>query len=206
MPYFYLPTIIKERNVADLTTIISLTAGISACFLIIAHQAEWAIIFIAIAFYLDFLDGYLARKIGISSDFGKQLDSFADIINYLIFSGLFIQQFLNFNNLIALLSVAIMIICGALRLARFNLNGLTEIKKEKYHQGLIVPYINLVIISLYFLSIYLNQKIVFLCPIIVIIISWLMISDLKMKKIKNHLIPITIAAFFICLSIIRLTS
>ena len=34
------------------------------------------------AFLADMLDGFVARRLGVSSEFGRQLDSFIDVVNY----------------------------------------------------------------------------------------------------------------------------
>jgi CDP-diacylglycerol--glycerol-3-phosphate 3-phosphatidyltransferase len=41
----------------------------------------------------DLLDGYLARKLGVASDFGARLDSLADLVFYLVLLALLIERF-----------------------------------------------------------------------------------------------------------------
>ena len=43
---------------------------------------------------LDFLDGFFARKFNVVSEFGKQLDSFADFISFCILPSLVLYFYL----------------------------------------------------------------------------------------------------------------
>ncbi|MCI5056504.1 MAG: CDP-alcohol phosphatidyltransferase family protein, partial [Flavobacteriales bacterium] len=53
--------------------------GILACF---NGGLGFAGICILISATLDFFDGFVARLLGVSGDFGKQLDSLADVISF----------------------------------------------------------------------------------------------------------------------------
>src|SRR6516225_1030189 len=82
------------------------------------HTAIW---FVLAAFVFDFLDGRLARLGGHESPFGREFDSLADIVSFGLAPALMVyrvvlQEFPNVGWFIA----SIYLICGALRLARFN--------------------------------------------------------------------------------------
>jgi CDP-diacylglycerol--serine O-phosphatidyltransferase len=69
-------------NIPNLFTAANLLAGILAVLLTLMGRidlAPWAIF--AGAFF-DFFDGFLARKMKLSGELGKQLDSFADMITF----------------------------------------------------------------------------------------------------------------------------
>jgi CDP-diacylglycerol--serine O-phosphatidyltransferase len=97
------------------------------------NRAALAIGF-AIAF--DGVDGLVARATGTASDFGKELDSLADVITFGVapallaylwgFRGLWPGQFTNVDDhkILALGVVVcfLFLICGACRLARFNIS------------------------------------------------------------------------------------
>jgi len=81
--------------------------------------AAW-LVYMAVVF--DFLDGKMARKLGGISDFGSELDSLADVISFgvapaMIFYGVYLKGFLGVGGALA---AAFFAVCGALRLARFN--------------------------------------------------------------------------------------
>ncbi len=95
-----------------------------------ASDYRLAAILLVLAGVFDALDGYVARLTGTSSDFGMQLDSIADVMNFgcapamLLYCYGFVQlgeghpTFLRAGGLACFIFVA----CGALRLARFNVN------------------------------------------------------------------------------------
>lgn len=97
---------------------------------------------LVLAGIFDALDGFVARATGTSSEFGVQLDSIADVMNFgvgpaiLLYCYAFVQigpadpVLLRAGGLAAFFFVA----CGALRLARFNVSvGRTD---PKYFVGM----------------------------------------------------------------------
>ncbi len=82
------------------------------------HIAIW---FILGACIFDLLDGRLARLGGTDSPFGREFDSLADIVSFGVAPALMVyrivlKEFPNAGWIIA----SIYLVCGALRLARFN--------------------------------------------------------------------------------------
>lgn len=81
--------------------------------------ASWLII---IAVLLDIIDGKIARLSKVYSDFGKELDSLADIVSFGIAPAVLIHmRILKSANAVGLSILFLYLICGAFRLARFNL-------------------------------------------------------------------------------------
>jgi CDP-diacylglycerol--serine O-phosphatidyltransferase len=56
--------------------------GFIAIILALAGRIDLAPLFIFLGAILDFFDGFVARKIGVSGAMGKQLDSLADVITF----------------------------------------------------------------------------------------------------------------------------
>ena len=86
------------------------------------HKILMATICIILGGLVDFFDGYIARRLGVATDMGKQLDSFADIITFGIVPIMLINYALPCEPcaIIAIPSFAY-IMAGAYRLARYNL-------------------------------------------------------------------------------------
>lgn len=106
-------------------------------------NAAW---FIVLGAIFDTLDGLMARLTRSASEFGVELDSLADVVTFgvapsAIIYKIFFYQYAGFGMLIAALPA----ICGALRLARFNVQ-LTGFDKE-YFRGLPIPSSALFIVS-----------------------------------------------------------
>lgn len=69
-------------NLPNLFTAGNLMCGILSIILAFSGRLDWACYVIYLAAVFDFLDGFLARKLKISSDLGKQLDSLADMVTF----------------------------------------------------------------------------------------------------------------------------
>jgi CDP-diacylglycerol--serine O-phosphatidyltransferase len=95
-----------------------------------AHDYRLSAVLLVLAGVFDALDGMVARATNTQSDFGMQLDSIADVMNFGCAPGLllycwgFQQLGLDHPTLLRLGGMAsfFFVACGALRLARFNVN------------------------------------------------------------------------------------
>lgn len=86
----------------------------------------WAAAFIAIAGFLDILDGRLARILRSESNFGISYDSLSDLVSFGVAPGLLIYVWaLTDSGKLGLMVVPFYIVCAALRLARFNVQSKT---------------------------------------------------------------------------------
>lgn len=94
------------------------------------HDYRMAAILLVLAGVFDALDGFVARATGTSSEFGVQLDSIADVMNFGCAPGLllycwgFAQFGVDHPTLVRIggLACFVFVACGALRLARFNVS------------------------------------------------------------------------------------
>ena len=123
------------------------------------HQPEIALTFfdhaalaIGIAYLLDGLDGRIARLTGATSEFGVELDSIADVISFGIAPAVLAYTW-GYGNLTGYERLAwgisfFFLICGALRLARFNVlaraprfdePGTSPKLDKRYFVGLPIP-------------------------------------------------------------------
>jgi CDP-diacylglycerol--serine O-phosphatidyltransferase len=89
--------------------------------------AGWMIVWCGL---LDVMDGLAARMLKATSDFGAEFDSMADLVSFGVAPGMLVLQagvtyggFDLFSGpfWILLVSVGVFVLCGAMRLARFNL-------------------------------------------------------------------------------------
>lgn len=118
---------------------------------------QWAAIGIGIAVLLDGLDGRIARMTNTVSDFGREMDSLADVITFGIAPAvmafawgiLFVEPPVDRITLDQLRNAGyffsfLFLLCGALRLARFNIQKNPVPKNpgrpdRKYFVGLPIP-------------------------------------------------------------------
>jgi CDP-diacylglycerol--serine O-phosphatidyltransferase len=75
-------------NIPNLFTAANLLSGVFAIILIFAGRIDLAPFAIFLGALFDFFDGFLARKLKVSSEMGKQLDSLADMVTFGIAPGL----------------------------------------------------------------------------------------------------------------------
>lgn len=96
----------------------------------LAGDYRMSAILLVLAGVFDALDGFVARATNTSSEFGMQLDSIADVMNFgcapamLLYCYGFVQLGVDHPTLLRAggLACFVFVACGALRLARFNVN------------------------------------------------------------------------------------
>lgn len=95
-------------------------------------EAAWAIV---LAGVFDALDGRIARLAKATSAFGVQYDSLSDLVSFGVAPAILLYQWALFPyHRLGVLASFLFLACGALRLARFNVN--VEVVSKKYFQGL----------------------------------------------------------------------
>jgi CDP-diacylglycerol--serine O-phosphatidyltransferase len=107
--------------VPNVITLLALCAGLTAIRLGFEQRLEWALAAIVFAAALDGLDGRVARLIKGQSRFGAELDSLADFVNFGCAPAmiLYLWGLYEYGN-VGWITAMVFAICGALRLARFN--------------------------------------------------------------------------------------
>ena len=145
--------------------------------------ASWAII---IAMVFDGLDGWVARRTHSTTRFGIELDSLSDVIAFGVAPAvlLFRWDLIEFRRLgwaVAFLYVA----CGALRLARFNVQmGSAE---KKSFTGLPIPGAALVAASmvLFYNEMGIRPQRSYLILVLAFSLALLMVSTINYHSIKE---------------------
>lgn len=122
----------------SMLTLGNLLAGFYAIVSVFNADYVPAAVAILIAAVLDALDGAVARMTGTATDFGLQLDSLADLISFGVAPGMLAYSWALFPfGRIGWLACFLFVSCGALRLARFNVQAKTIDKR--YFVGLPIP-------------------------------------------------------------------
>jgi CDP-diacylglycerol--serine O-phosphatidyltransferase len=122
----------------NLFTTGNLFCGFWAIISVFQEKFFYAAVAILLACVFDVLDGKVARLSGATSKFGVQYDSLADLVSFGIAPALLafswaLRPYGKFGWLAAFLFV----VCGALRLARFNVQSSSG--EVKYFKGLPIP-------------------------------------------------------------------
>lgn len=114
---------------ANLVTLGNLVLGTGAAMLLLVDRDILAVLALIWAVFLDHLDGYLARMSSNAKSykraFGCQLDNLADLISFSVVPSMFVFVLGGMDGIAA--AVALFLpVCGALRLAYFELYGLRD--------------------------------------------------------------------------------
>lgn len=145
--------------------------------------AGWLIL---VANIFDILDGRLARLTSVESRFGAELDSLADLVSFGVSPAFLVYtRYLEHDRISGLIVSGIFVLCGALRLARFNV---TPHSKKDVFEGLPIPAGAgiLATMTIYELQFFNFMKIpAAVIPVVVIVTSFLMVSKIEYPAMKK---------------------
>lgn len=141
-------SLLRSLAPADFITLGNSATGTAAVLLCIRHArtGEMASIWTAmgllvLAFVLDAMDGYVARRTKRSSPYGGDLDSLADIVSFGVAPAA-IGYVLGLSGGWDLLILCYFVACGIGRLARFNVTAIdltTDNGKVSHFEGTPIP-------------------------------------------------------------------
>lgn len=126
---------LKYLNIPNAMTGCSLAIGFITLIMVLNQELKVALTLYTFTLLLDRLDGIVARKLRMESDFGKELDSFTDFFNFCIVPAI-VTYLLGLNSVAAILILIVYILAGVSRLAHFNLEGMEEIEGNKFFSGI----------------------------------------------------------------------
>lgn len=199
--------------VPNALTLLNLLTGCIAIIIAFKGKNEFnAAWLILLASVFDFLDGLAARALDAKSEFGKQLDSLADIVSFGVAPSIILFNWLHlvlvessvdstfelisadFSQLMILMGSLLFVLAGAIRLARFNISQ----TRSDIFRGLPIPAAALIIAAIWLVlgsteikavrDLILNFYFVFG---VLVVLMFLMLSNIKMLSMKFKGISIT---------------
>jgi CDP-diacylglycerol--serine O-phosphatidyltransferase len=181
----------RRSWVPNLVTSGNLFCGFLAVIAAVDGNSLQAAILICLAASFDTLDGRTARALGVSGEFGKELDSLADVVSFGVAPALLIYQIsLHQVPFIGVTAAGIFVCCGAGRLARYNLISSSD---KRFFVGMPIPMAGMTAASL---AVYTGSLNPFIATFIVSMTGLLMISTLRFPAMDqlafNAPIPIRI--------------
>ncbi len=174
----------------------------------------WLILISAI---LDSLDGLIARMTRTQSAFGGEYDSLSDLVAFGVAPAVLIYSRLVNANIqqrhLADIICTLFIACGALRLARFNVQKTGSEKKS--FTGLPIPAAAGTMVAgfLCFQRIdpeWTNKWILWILPMLMITLSYLMVSNISYPSLKQlnlegrmkfNVLPVIVLIATICIAL-----
>jgi CDP-diacylglycerol--serine O-phosphatidyltransferase len=179
----------------NLFTVGNLFLGVMAILLAMNNHWEYAAITVIIGMLLDGLDGRVARMLNTQSEFGKELDSLSDVITFGVAPAIIMYvSVLKGFGAEGWFITAIFPICGALRLARFNV----QTSPKGYFIGLPITAAGGILATMALYDKYIDNH--YIMVIGMIFLSFLMVSQIKypaFKKMKTPKAFLWLSAVFV---------
>ena len=174
-------------NLANIVTFFNIASGVFAIYFLTHQEFFAAALFAWLAGGFDIIDGKIARKYNLSTEFGIQLDSYADFLSFVIVPTMFIyfavidtKELILFTPLVVFAFIYY-VISGLRRLIQFNINA-QEGEVEKYFIGVPTPLGAILLWAVYlvFLTGFISETVVLFS---MIVIGYLLNSKIKIKHL-----------------------
>lgn len=183
-----------KKHVPNFLTSLSLLSGCIATVMAFNGEYFWVVVWVLIAAFFDFSDGFMARLLKAYSPMGKELDSLSDMVSFGVAPSVTLFTFLSQN--VARISqepfviqylpyIAFLIaIFSGLRLAKFNID---ERQSESFI-GLNTPANAMFWVSLCYgvthNALYINSGLIYTVMVGIIVFSFLLVSEIPMFSLK----------------------
>jgi CDP-diacylglycerol--serine O-phosphatidyltransferase len=195
---YFLPNLMTAGNLffgfLALTRIVEADPADPSGFTIAIKQA---LLFILLSCVCDLLDGRLARMGGAESPFGREFDSLADVVSFgvapaflvhrIVFKDVFVD-----HPEIGWFLASIYLICGALRLARFNcLATMNTSNSSSDFLGFPIPAAAGMVASVTLFLLWLDERdfsrgnLRYVLPVLMFFLSMMMVSEVKYPSFKK---------------------
>jgi CDP-diacylglycerol---serine O-phosphatidyltransferase len=170
----------------NLVTTLNIFCGFFAMIYTMKQNYLYAAYAIVFAAFFDQLDGRLARLTRSTSKFGAEYDSLCDVVSFGVAPAFLVfhwalQPYGRLGWLVCFLYVA----CGAIRLARFNVQ--VNIVEKNYFQGLPIPMAGGIVASsvLAFHELEWNAwgNLLLLC--MTLLLAFVMVSNFRYRSFKD---------------------
>jgi len=174
-------------NLANIVTFFNIASGIFAIYFLTHQEFFAAALFAWLAGGFDIVDGKIARKYNLSTEFGIQLDSYADFLSFVIVPTMFIYfavidgKELELFTPLVVFAFVYYVISGLRRLIQFNINA-EEGEVAKFFTGVPTPLGAILLWVVYLVSLtgILSETLVLIA---MIIIGYLLNSKIKIPHL-----------------------
>lgn len=183
----------KQYLLPNFITLMAMFCGYYSIAASLRGDYVYAAYAILLAFIFDGLDGKVARLLNATSDFGIQMDSLSDLVSFGVAPSILVYNWLLIPyGRIGWMASFLFVACGALRLARFNVQTTKE-TKDSFFVGLPIPAAaGMIASSVLFVKDVIGNPEDFTVPFtyvfLIYLLAFLMVSSLpyySFKKIGN---------------------
>lgn len=187
-----------RRHIPNLLTLGNLFCGCLSIYTLNTADGNPVLkiaLFLAASLILDFLDGMVARLLGVKSDIGKELDSLADVVSFGVVPGMMMHRMMAIStdgsvayaNWFPFIAFLIPML-SALRLAKFNL----DTRQTDSFIGLPTPANTILIFSIFAAA---SEAIpgtrsyaIFFHPVfqtvVTVLTAWLLVAEIPLFSLK----------------------
>jgi len=167
-----------NRNLANTVTLGNIVFGSLSLAATMAGHYYLASVCILGAVIMDTMDGRVARHFDIVSEIGKELDSLCDLVSFGVAPAMLIYQteLTKLPLLAGVLLMLLYILCGAFRLARFNVLNISD-----YFVGIPITFAGIIMAIMAFGYKGMSS---WVAALIMASLAFLMVSPFKVKKLK----------------------
>ena len=181
-----------KQHIPNLLSLSNATSGAIGAYFAAHGALTSAMICMGIGLVADFFDGFMARKLNAFSPLGKDLDSLADTISFGVAPAVMMAMALQQLGFIFPWLAFLIVPASVYRLAKFN----HDERQSTSFIGLPTPANALFWASLaYWISTHITlidglprmiaYKVYALWPVLIILMSWLLISEIPMFSLKG---------------------
>ena len=184
-------------GLSDLVSLMNMSCGFLSILMSINHNFYYAAIFMILSLLFDSIDGWVARKTNRLDEyeFGKNIDSLSDIVSFGVSPAVFLYSFSLVNapylEVPTVLVSLFIIICGILRLTRYNVIS----NNVEGFIGFPIPGIAIIMASFYISGLF-N---IYIALILAIIVSIAMICNIPYEKFNNLYLLILNCICLLCI-------
>ena len=186
-----------NRLIPNVLTLAALCSGLTAIRFALQGELKLAVIAIIVAAIFDALDGRVARRLGVTSRFGAELDSLSDFLCFGVSPALVLYlASLKDGGALGWVVTLMFPMCSALRLARFNTALLADTPPPawtgSYFTGVPAPAGALLALVPLMISFEIDAawpRHALVVGIVLVVVGGLMVSQLPTFSFKKGRIP-----------------
>ncbi|WP_029906871.1 CDP-diacylglycerol--serine O-phosphatidyltransferase [Prevotella sp. 10(H)] len=183
-----------KRHIPNVFTSFNLFSGCIATVMAFQGEYTWVVVWVVIAAFFDFCDGFSARLLKAYSPMGKELDSLADMVSFGVAPSMIVFHFLSANVIRISQNPVIteylpyiaflLAVFSALRLAKFNI----DTRQSESFIGLNTPANAMFWISFCYGLVHeapmITPVLVYTVLAAILVFSSLMVSEIPMFSLK----------------------